>query len=1552
LNNGNSPEVARKFDAYGNMTDVYDARWNASNGAQGNHIQITYDQARHQFPTQTTNALNQTETTVYNPKTGELRSQTDMNGIQTRYVYDVFGRLTKVIDFGDTEAHPTATTDYTLKEIPPHSIVRRERLEHYKEGIPGSDQTLDTYTYIDGFGRARQTKTPGVAGTQSVSGAVTFNAEGLIEKQYLPTTATFSTMMVKVSTTAPHSSYSYDALGRLIQWTNPEGKSSFSSFKNRVETMVNAVGQKREVEWDGFGRIHVVREYVNGSVFGTLYNYDALGNMKDVTKSNGERMSLRYDSLGRKTELLDPQMGMWRYEYDMNGNLVKQTDAKGRVVQMAYDRLNRLVMKTDPDGKKTDFIFDEGPHGLGRVSRINDPAGPQTFQYDEYGRLTKKNQTIEGKVFTTKSDYDLVGREIALTYPDNTTVRSEFEGAFLKTVGAESGTPYASFRYDPVAVGRPSGLTFGNGVSTSYTYSPLTHQLTGLVTRKGTNENIESKAYGYDAAGTITAIWDQLGKTAQYYQYDGLNRLIQATQWPLGGKTYQYDSVGNLLGTLENAPWSGVPDAPKATASSSSGFAPNSVMDNNSYTRWTANSSDRGEWLMIDLGKAVDFNTVTLYWEAAYAKHYRLLCSLDGANWTEMATPTNKIGGLDRIFVGLRTARYVKMEVLLRSNPAWGCSVWEFNVTDQRGGSASSNSSAALLAVDGNPFTRWSSDATDSQWIVLAFGREIAFNTVRLMWERAYGKVYEIQTSKNGSQWTTIYRVENGDGEVDEINVGAQRSAYLRVLGVKRGTEWGYSLWEMDVFQSNTGNMGLKVTTTASMGTETAVRAVDGVAATGWVATEGETHWLQEDLGEVRWVNRLSLTWGAGWGKDYRIQVSVDGLSWKSVYRTAEGDGGTDEVVFPSIQARYVRWAGSSRGGVGGYDLREMGIYGPTIKAWGSTEAASMPGAYAVDGNFRTRWSGYATDPQWLAVDFGEERSFDKVRVTWETAFAKSYLVEVSTDNVRWEIVASVVNGDGGVDELSVGKQKGRYVKIYGLQRGTKWGYSIYEVETVSSESPLVEPLIGSYAEAACPLDVQGLTDVVSIQAAIEQNRGKILKDGNGNMVIARDKWIAYDPENRPQKVVMADGRVTEYVYDHSGQRVAQKVYGAGSTTATVTRYVGTVYEEKGGEQIKYIYAGGQRVAQVSSARGATYFHGDHQGSVSVVTDGAGAKVYTANYHPFGDTSQAIGAKRTEWGFTGQRRDEGTGLYYYNARYYDPTMGRFITPDTIVQDPYDPQYLNRYTYCRNNPVNLIDPTGHRSDWDDNSRKLDFDYNGGTWGGEDSGSGGGSENEGGGGSGGSGGSSDGGSGYNPGWPGGPGGGGSASDGHHDYTSGAESAEKKHRRLWNEQRLAQDAHHEAWSRGDFKGPAQSVAWENILSDRGMSPAGLEIVELLFAVKGLFSLARMGFAALGEEGAVLLGRRVTVLGKYPDYIAMASKTGARRFNIPENVWNKMTADEQWVANRKFLDRTIANNDQIIFSNRVKNINEVTGDFRKELEYLIDKGYRLADDGKGLVK
>ena len=139
-----------------------------------------------------------------------------------------------------------------------------------------------------------------------------------------------------------------------------------------------------------------------------------------------------------------------------------------------------------------------------------------------------------------------------------------------------------------------------------------------------------------------------------------------------------------------------------------------------------------------------------------------------------------------------------------------------------------------------------------------------------------------------------------------------------------------------------------------------------------------------------------------------------------------------------------------------------------------------------------------------------------------------------------------------------------------------------------------------------------------------------------------------------------------------------------------------------------YVYAGSIRVASLTTQATTTgtesntfYYHGDHLGSSSIITDGSGTVVRNISYQPWGNVhtnTEESGANTPDPNhkFTGQILDDSTDLYYYGARYYDPVLRRFITPDTIIQSPYDPQSLNRYAYCRNNPLIYTDPTGHWS----------------------------------------------------------------------------------------------------------------------------------------------------------------------------------------------------------------------------------------------------------------
>src|SRR5574341_1968295 len=112
---------------------------------------------------------------------------------------------------------------------------------------------------------------------------------------------------------------------------------------------------------------------------------------------------------------------------------------------------------------------------------------------------------------------------------------------------------------------------------------------------------------------------------------------------------------------------------------------------------------------------------------------------------------------------------------------------------------------------------------------------------------------------------------------------------------------------------------------------------------------------------------------------------------------------------------------------------------------------------------------------------------------------------------------------------------------------------------------------------------------------------------------------------------------------------------------------------------------------------GVYYRHGDHLGSTSVISDSSGLKIPGSDvkYAPFGEMRSGELSALTDLGYTGQQLDRSTGgLMYYGARYYLPGLRRFISADTIVPNPSNPQTLNRFSYTVNNPINYTDPTGH------------------------------------------------------------------------------------------------------------------------------------------------------------------------------------------------------------------------------------------------------------------
>jgi RHS repeat-associated protein len=157
-----------------------------------------------------------------------------------------------------------------------------------------------------------------------------------------------------------------------------------------------------------------------------------------------------------------------------------------------------------------------------------------------------------------------------------------------------------------------------------------------------------------------------------------------------------------------------------------------------------------------------------------------------------------------------------------------------------------------------------------------------------------------------------------------------------------------------------------------------------------------------------------------------------------------------------------------------------------------------------------------------------------------------------------------------------------------------------------------------------------------------------------------------------------------------------KKNYSGGSLANTVISWSKS-FETKdivGGsiQTTNYFFANNELVAMKKPDNSMRYFHSDHLGSTTVITDQSGNLVEETEFGPWGEVID--GGTESKYQFTGQEKDSETGLNYMNARYYSADLKRFTQPDTIVQDPYDPQMLNRYAYARNNPLRYTDPSGN------------------------------------------------------------------------------------------------------------------------------------------------------------------------------------------------------------------------------------------------------------------
>jgi len=1295
-----SPVTLYTYNDLGNLATTTDP--------QENTTTITYDTEYGIFPVETENALEHTVSNVYfgvdgtpwdngsglSGLWGQLCSTTDPNDQTGDRTYDVLGRLKASISPLDSVGNPTGANDYMYYNN--HAMLKtKARLENGQTG------TINVYEFYDGLGRLIQKKSPAeTPGTYNVSGQTEYNDRGLPVKKYVPFFSSNPLQTVEpIDPDRPHTTISYDAMGRVVQTTNPDGTYASVSYDDWTTTTIDENGHMQKSYFDAYGRLIKKEEYTgadgrsshysqtSGTVDSyytlyatTLYTYDSEGNLTRTEDEDGNITTITYDELGRKVAMDDPDMGEWTYLYDANGNLVSQTDAKSQEITFTYDALNRLTNKTDGADLDVDYTYDDTQldNSIGRLTEVSYNGGDTTsFDYDPLGRETSSAKTIDSTEYTVNRTYDAMNRLTSVQYPDDRTVYYSYNAAGQIEMVADEA--YAIEQWDV----EPS--------DPEYLDAPFLHlklndnAANTTVTDTGTGENTITSIFSNTNAISVTGHLDKA------FYFDGAT----------SGHCVDMDSFGSDLTGQSTGAFS---FWAKDVAAGKIMF--NAAYDHGMGIVWVGSTSvmvlleDNGTTLLQrSTPGTADLNDGAWHHIVVSQDGTELKIFIDGSQQTLSGTNTVPGAWFDDPAGTFADASFGCRAVSSGYDHYNDAIYDDFRYYE----SALSADEVAKLYNDGDgteeetPLLSGNpGDPLDSPTMHLKLNDDAANTSVSNTGTEADTTA---SIFSNTSVLSTTGLVDkafafDGDECVDTDPFGS----YLTGEGTG-----AFSFWVKDVAA---GKIMFNYSSNSAMG------VVWVGSGSVMVLIENSTQTLLQRYN----ANNINLNDGA-W---HHIVTSQDGTELKifidGIQQALAGTNTTPGAWFDDVGGTFSDASFGCRAIGASYDHYNTAAYDDFRYYEGGLSQAEVLALYSQgegteeeNPEIPENPTGSGEDPDPLpetmyvkSVEYNAAGQITEIVYGNDTTTTYAYdeetlrLTNLTTVNDSEETLQdfdytydSVGNILTITDNVNTGTQEFEYDALNRLVSadGDSYGEKTFAYDEIGNLTSK-DGLTYYYGSNAGPHAVTSLSDGTTYTY-----------DANGNMATrVKDsvtRAFTYDAENRLIEVVHGGNTIAEYEYDGDGGRT-KKIDYTGASPVT-TAFVGSLFEIDGSRESDFIYLGSQRIAAINDDA-VSFYHADHLGGINVITDDAGDATDLIEYEPFGEksTHEKYGSgPDVAWHyFTGQRLDDETGLYFYGARYYNPSLGRFITPDSIVQDPTNPVTLNRYAYTGNNPVNNIDPSGH------------------------------------------------------------------------------------------------------------------------------------------------------------------------------------------------------------------------------------------------------------------
>jgi RHS repeat-associated protein len=1066
--------------------------------------------------------------------------------------------------------------------------------------------------------------------------------------------------------------YAYDADRRLVNQTDAAGGVTTMTYnaQDQVTSQTDALGRVTQYTYDARGRLTALTEAVGTPQQRTTsYSYDAVGNQTGQTDPRGFSTSYAYDALNRHTSVTEavgtPQQRTTTTVYDPAGNVTETIDALGRVTTYSYDARNRQTAMTEavgtPQQRTTTTTYD----AEGNVRSTTDARGFTTsYAYDGLNREVSTTEAVgTPQQRTTTTTYDAVGNVTQVIDPRGIVTSYAYDADNRRTGETDVvGTPQqrtTTTTYDPD--GNVIQTMDPLGRVTSFAYDVLNRQ-TGRTDAVGTPQQ-RTTTTTYDAVGNVTSHTDTLGRVTTF-AYDALNRRTGETDavgTPLQRTTTTvYDPDNNITRTID-------------------------ALGNT--TTYTFDALDRRTTVTDPLGRT----TTTVY---------------DAADNVISVTDPRGFSTTDS---------YDALDRLVRTADALGdVTTTVYDATDN-----------VIQTIDprGNT-TTYSYDALNRQTAVtVPLG-----HTTTSTYDPDDNVIS--RTDPLGRVTTYTYDALNRPVTTQDPNGAVTTTTYDAVDNV---------ISTIDPLGHTTSNaydaLNRQVTTTDALGKVTTF-TYDAVSnRTAVIDPDGNTTTSVYDAlnREVQRIDPFGKSTTMTYDADSRlvsrrdrdgrtIQYSYDaagqltGEVWKdsgntvvnTVTYTYDADG--NKLIAADVHSAYTMT----------YDAVDR------VASVQEPFGLTLTYSYDAAGN-RVKVQDSAGGTQTMIYDDANRLTtteFDngttRLRLDMTDDAANEKLTETRYSDLTGtnKVGSSAFTYDGDGRVLTVQYRNGGGGSL------ANYTYTYDAAGRLTTET-----IDGANRTYTFDADNQLTSDNGTATYTYDAN-GNRTNGGNvtgtGNRLTTDGTWnFLYDQEgNVVQKTRIATGEYWTYAYDNLNRLTAAVDHNSSNTVLETVTYTYDVLGNRIEEDVKvdsgptavtrFAYDGpnawadldgsntllsrrlslgvvDQVFARIGAGGGAAWYLTDRLNSIRAVTDATGALQDRITYDAFGnvltETNPAFGDR---YKYTGREFDSATGLQYNRARYYDATIGRWLSEDPLGFDGGD---TNLYRYVHNNPLARTDPSG-------------------------------------------------------------------------------------------------------------------------------------------------------------------------------------------------------------------------------------------------------------------